>query len=119
MADLVPGRRLLPYEHGLAVLVLRRNAERRTPAVLRHEQNLGRHGIMVAAAGLTNLLLAELLALSAILVLTFAAGRPAVPAAATGLLVLAGAAAGLTILRLRQAAAIGRQFRGDRPPARR
>jgi len=119
MTDLAAGHRLLPHEHGLAVLVLRRNAEHRSPSVLRHEQNLGRAGIVVAAAGLTNLLVSELFILAGIVLLTF--GNQLSVAVATGaaLFTLAIGLVGLTVLRLRQARAIGRDFRGGRPPVRR
>lgn len=113
------GHRLLPHEHGLAVLVLRRNAEHRSPSVLRHEANLGQDGIVVAAAGLTNLLVSELSVLAGILLLTFGHQISAAIAAGAMLFAVAVGLVGLTVLRLRQAAAIGRSHRGGRPPVRR
>lgn len=119
MTDLAAGHRLLPHEHGLAVLVLRRNAEHRSPSVLRHEQNLGQDGIVVAAAGLTNLLVSELLILAGIVLLTFCNQISVAVAAGAMLFALAVGLVGLTVVRLRQAAAIGRTHRDGRPPVRR
>lgn len=119
MPDLTAGHRLLPHEHGLAVLVLRRNAEHRSPSVLRHEENLGRDGIMIAAAGLTNLLVAELLVLAGIALLTFGNQISIAVASGLALFALAAGSAVLTIIRLRQARAIGRSFRAGRPAVRR
>jgi hypothetical protein len=120
MTDLAAGgHRLLPHEHGLAVLVLRRNAEHRSASVLRHEHNLGQAGIVVAAAGLTNLLASEVLVLAGIMLLTFCNQISIAVAAGAMLFTLAVGLVGLTVVRLRQAAAIGRDHRGGRPPVRR
>ncbi|HEX2901814.1 MAG TPA: hypothetical protein VHO01_00035 [Jatrophihabitans sp.] len=114
MTQLTAGHRLLPHEYGLAMLVLRRNAEHRSPSVLRHEQRLGRDGIVIAAAGLTNLLAAELLVLAGIALITFAGQLTVAVAVGLTLFALAAGAALLTVLRLRQARTAGRAFRGDR-----
>jgi hypothetical protein len=107
------GHRLLPYEYGLAQLVLRRQAEHRTRSVLRSEENYGSDGVALMAAGLTNGLAAEMLLLLGILLV--AAPRTPGVLTASGSLLLAAAMAlmALTVVRLKQAARVGRNFRGE------
>lgn len=110
-----PGHWLLPPERWFASAVLERQRTRRTPTILRLEQNYGPEGIALVAAGVLLWLLGVAIAWVGVVLLLVSGGNGLPFRLGNYLLFAAMVIAVPAIVRAVQASHAGRRFRGDRP----
>lgn len=107
-----PGYRLLPHERWFASWMLAsqgRHADR--SVVVRMRSNYGPVGVALWAAGAITVMVGSLLVLVAIVEVVATRDFPIFYA----LIAVAAGGQALAMLRARQGALVGRQYRGDRP----
>jgi hypothetical protein len=111
---MTPGHRLLPPERWFATLTLERQRSRRTPAVVRLEQNYGPEGIALAAAAILWGLIGALFGCIGIVFLFVSGGRGSFLHAGY-YLIFAGILLEVpAVTRAIQGIYVGRRFRGTR-----
>jgi hypothetical protein len=114
-ADITRNLKLLPHERWFASFILGRQRTRRTPAILRMEQNYGPQGIALMSAGMVTAFPGQLIGCIGIVLLLTSGGHGSALIVAFWTMGAGVLLAALGSIRYVRGVYSGRRFRGDRP----